>query len=108
MIADRSYDVNRFWRCSQDKADMANGKRVMASQKKRDRIIQTTTHLLLKKGSSSATSTTDICSAARLARPALYHHFGSKRNLRLSVQMDHIEKTLKPYLAEAHSIQVRY
>jgi TetR/AcrR family transcriptional regulator, cholesterol catabolism regulator len=82
-----------------------NGKRAITSQRTKERIIRTTTQLLLKKGSSSATSTTDICSAAKLTRPSLYHYFGSKRNLLFSVHVDHIEKTLKPYLAQAHAIK---
>lgn len=85
--------------------DMANRKRVVSSLKTRERIIRTTTRLLLEKGNSDGTSTTDICSAAKLTRPSLYHYFGSKRNLLFSVHMDHIEKTLKPYLAQARSIK---
>lgn len=81
---------------------MKVGKREKTSQKKRDKIIQTTTRLLLKKGSLA--STTDVCNAARLTRPTLYHYFGSKRNLLLSVHMEGIERDLKPYIAEALSI----
>jgi len=81
---------------------MAVGKRDRASQKKKDKIIQTTIKLLLKKG--SLTSTTDICTAAKLTRPTLYHYFGSKRNLLLAVHMEGIERDLKPYIAEALSI----
>jgi AcrR family transcriptional regulator len=80
-------------------------KRKRASQKKKERIIQTTMQLLLKKGSSSSTSTTDICRGAHLTRPTLYNYFGSKRNLMLSVHMESIEKTLRPYLEEAASIE---
>jgi len=80
-------------------------KRENASQKKRAKIIQTTMQLLLKKGGSSYTSTSDVCAAARLTRPTLYHYFGSKRNLLLSVHMDSIEKILTPYLKEASSVQ---
>jgi AcrR family transcriptional regulator len=83
---------------------MASNKREKTSQKKKLKIIQTTMQLLLKKGSSVSTSTTDICSAARLTRPSLYHYFGSKRNLLLSVHMESIETALKPYLDEAASI----
>jgi AcrR family transcriptional regulator len=83
---------------------MASNKREKTSQKKKLKIIQTTMQLLLKKGSSVSTSTTDICSAARLTRPSLYHYFGSKRNLLLSVHMESIETTLKPYLDKAASI----
>jgi len=83
---------------------MPAGKREKMSQKKKLKIIQTTTQLLLKKGGSGSTSTTDICSAAKFTRPTLYHYFGSKRNLLLSVHMESMEKDLKPYLAEAASI----
>ena len=83
---------------------MASNKREKTSQKKKLKIIQTTMQLLLKKGSSVSASTTDICSAARLTRPSLYHYFGSKRNLLLSVHMESIETTLKPYLDKAASI----
>jgi AcrR family transcriptional regulator len=85
-----------------DKDRMPVSKREKTSQKKRDKIIQTTIRLLLKKG--SLTSTTDICTAAKLTRPTLYHYFGSKRNLLLSVHMEGIERDLKPYIAEALSI----
>jgi len=81
---------------------MATGKRERSSQKKKDRIIETTTRLLLKKG--SLTSTTDVCHAAKLTRPTLYHYFGSKRNLLLSVHRATIERDLKPYMAEARKI----
>jgi len=83
---------------------MSSGKREKMSQKKKSKIIQTTIQLLLKKGGSGSTSTTDICSAARLTRPTLYHYFGSKRNLLLSVHVDSMEKDLRPYLDEAASI----
>ncbi len=74
-------------------------KRIKASQKKKDKIIQTTTRLLLKKG--GLTSTTDVCAAAKVTRPTLYHYFGSKSNLLRAVHMEGIERDLKPYIAEA-------
>jgi AcrR family transcriptional regulator len=83
---------------------MARTKREKASRKKREKIINTTMQLLLKKGSSIATSTTDICVAARLNRPTLYHYFGSKRNLLLSVHKAAIERNLIPYLEQAGSM----
>jgi TetR/AcrR family transcriptional regulator, cholesterol catabolism regulator len=83
---------------------MTSDKREKTSQKKKERILHTTMQLLLKKGSSISTSTTDICTTAKLTRPSLYHYFGSKRNLLLSVHMDSIEKTLRPYLDQAASI----
>jgi TetR/AcrR family transcriptional regulator, cholesterol catabolism regulator len=79
-------------------------KREKASGKKKAKIIHTTMQLLLKKGSSSLTSTTDVCSAARLTRPTLYHYFGSKRNLLLAVHMDSIATTLGPYMDKASAI----
>lgn len=82
----------------------AKQKRQRASQKKREKIIHTTMQLLLKKGSSSSTSTTDICAGAHLTRPTLYHYFGSKRNLLLSVHMESIDSVLRPYLEKAASI----
>lgn len=82
----------------------ANQKRQRASQKKKEKIIQTTMRLLLKKGSSSSASTTDICTRAHLTRPTLYHYFGSKRNLLLSVHMESIDSVLRPYLEKATSI----
>jgi AcrR family transcriptional regulator len=84
---------------------MVSHRREKTSQKNREKILQTTMRLLLKKGSSISTSTTDICTAAKLTRPSLYHYFGSKRNLLLSVHMDSIKKTLRPYLEEAASIE---
>ncbi len=83
---------------------MPIGKREKESRRKRDKIINTTMQLLLKKGSSGSASTTDICAAARLTRPTLYHYFGSKRNLLLSVHMESIERTLRPYMEKAASM----
>jgi TetR/AcrR family transcriptional regulator, cholesterol catabolism regulator len=78
--------------------------RERASQKKKAKIIHATMQLLLKRGSTSATSTTDICTAARMTRPSLYHYFGSKKNLLLAVHVESLGETLKPYLQEATSI----
>jgi AcrR family transcriptional regulator len=83
---------------------MVISKRAKESKRKRDKIIQTTLQLLLKKGSSDSASTTDICASAKLTRPTLYHYFGSKRNLLLSVHMESIERTLRPYMEKALSI----
>jgi AcrR family transcriptional regulator len=85
-----------------DKDRMPASKREKTSQKKRDKIVRVTMRLLLKKG--SLTSTTDVCTAANVTRPTLYHYFGSKRNLLLAVHMEGIERDLKPYIAEALSI----
>jgi AcrR family transcriptional regulator len=83
---------------------MPTTKREKRSTKKKAKILHTTTQLLIKKGSSGSTSTTDVCAAARLTRPTLYHYFGSKRNLLLAVHMESIETTLGPYMTEALSI----
>ena len=75
-------------------------------QEKKEKIMQATMRLLLKKGSyAAATSTTDICKAARLTRPTLYHYFGSKRNLIFSVHMYSIETGLRPYVEKASAIK---
>ncbi len=84
---------------------MPTSKREQKSKKKKTKIIHTTMQLLLKKGNSSSTSTTDVCAAARLTRPTLYHYFGSKRNLLLAVHMESIATNLEPYMAEALSIK---
>jgi len=84
---------------------MASGnKREKASEKSRSRIIQTTIQLLVKKGGTASVSTTDICAAAKLTRPTLYHYFGSKRSLLLAVHKKTLARDLLPYFAEAVSI----
>jgi len=83
---------------------VAKQKRQRASQKKKEKIMQATMQLLLKKGSSTSVSTSDICAAAYLTRPTLYHYFKSKRNLLLAVHIQSIESGLRPYLKRATSI----
>jgi AcrR family transcriptional regulator len=83
---------------------MTISKRKITAQKNKEKIIKMTLQLLLKKGSSGAASTTDICAAAKLTRPTLYHYFGSKRGLLLAVHMEAMERDLKPYLEKAISI----
>ncbi len=74
------------------------------SAKKKEDILRTVLQLFLKKG-YNATSTNDICSAAKLAKPTLYYYFGSKRNLLFTLHHDHLTKYLRPYLDEAAAIQ---
>ena len=74
------------------------------SGKKKQEILRTVLQLFLKKG-YNATSTNDICSAAKLAKPTLYYYFGSKRNLLFSLHQDHLNRDLKPYLEEARAIE---
>lgn len=83
---------------------MPSTRRKKASQKTKAKILQATMQLLLKKGSSEATSTTDICSSAKITRPTLYHYFGNKRQLIFSVHMDSIVSTLRPYMERVASI----
>jgi AcrR family transcriptional regulator len=83
---------------------MPSSKRKRTSQQKKGNVIERTMNLLLRKGGSSSVSTSDVCAAASLTRSSLYHYFGSKTNLMVSVHVRSIEKTLKPYLAEAASI----
>jgi AcrR family transcriptional regulator len=74
------------------------------SAKKKDEILRTVLQLFLKKG-YNATSTNDICSAAKLTKPTLYYYFGSKRNLLFSLHQDHLNRLLKPYLGQARVIE---
>lgn len=83
---------------------MATKKKRRDSTKKKDAILHTVLQLFQKKG-YNATSTSDICAAAKLAKPTLYYYFGSKRNLLFSLHHDHLTKTLLPYMEEATEIQ---
>ena len=74
------------------------------SSKKKEDILRTALQLFLKKG-FNATSTSDLCSAAKLAKPTLYYYFGSKRNLLFSLHREYLNRDLIPYLEEAHAIE---
>ena len=74
------------------------------SEKKKEDILRTVLQLFLKKG-YNATSTNDICSAAKLAKPTLYYYFGSKRNLLFSLHQGHLSRDLRPYLEKAAAIE---
>jgi len=74
------------------------------SAKKKEDILKAVLQLFLKKG-YNATSTNDICTAAKLAKPTLYYYFGSKRNLLFTLHNEHVTKYLRPYLEEAANIQ---
>ena len=73
-------------------ADTMEKKERVKSREAKEKILRTTTRLLLKKGSFMAVSTTDICKAAKIARPSLYNYFGSKRNLLYSLHLDDMER----------------
>jgi AcrR family transcriptional regulator len=83
---------------------MPHSRRKRTSQQKKENVIEKTKKLLIRKGGSNAVSTSDVCAAANITRSSLYNYFGSKTKLMLSVHFSFIEKTLKPYLAKAASI----
>ena len=74
------------------------------SEKKKEEILRTVLQLFLKKG-YNATSTNDICSAAKLAKPTLYYYFGSKRNLLFSLHESHLNRFLTPYIEAATAME---
>lgn len=84
---------------------MSAGKREKNAEKNREKIMEQTLQFLLKKGSTGAASTTEICAAAKLTRPTLYHYFGSKRGLLLAVHMKLIEDDLRPLIIKAKDIK---
>ena len=79
-------------------------KKTASSEKTKARIIHAARQVLVKKGSSASASMTDICAAAKLTRPTLYHYFRSSRKLFLAVHVASMERDLKPYLEKAVSI----
>ncbi len=79
-------------------------KKKASSEKTKARIIQAARQVLVKKGSSASASMTDICAAAKLTRPTLYHYFRSSRKLFLAVHVASMERDLKPYLEKAVAI----
>jgi AcrR family transcriptional regulator len=70
---------------------------------KKEDILQNAMELFLEKG-YSATSTNDICAAAKINKPTLYYYFESKRHLFFEAHIKHIQEVLKPYLARVASI----
>jgi len=75
-----------------------------SSEKTKNKIVRGATKALLKRRSLASTSITDICAAARLTRPTIYHYFGNSRNLFLAVHMACMEKSSKHCLEKAISI----
>jgi len=73
-------------------------------EKKKIDIMQKAMKLFMTKG-FDGTSTNDICWAAKLTKPSLYHYFVSKNHLLFSVHMHVIDTILHPYLAETESIK---
>jgi AcrR family transcriptional regulator len=70
---------------------------------KKEEILLKAMELFLEKG-YSATSTNDICAAAKINKPTLYYYFESKRHLFFEAHSKHIQEVLKPYLARVASI----
>jgi AcrR family transcriptional regulator len=70
---------------------------------KKDSILQIAMELFLEKG-YSATSTNDICAAAKINKPTLYYYFESKRHLFFEAHMKHIQEVLRPYVDRAAAI----
>jgi AcrR family transcriptional regulator len=68
-----------------------------------DAILRSAMELFLEKG-YSATSTNDICVAARINKPTLYYYFESKRHLFFEAHMKHIQEVLRPYVDQAAAI----
>ena len=57
----------------------------------------------LEKG-YSATSTNDICAAARINKPTLYYYFESKRHLFFEAHIKHLQEVFRPYMDRAAAI----
>ncbi len=83
---------------------MTNGRRRSDPHKKRADIMQKAMKLFMAKG-FDATSTNDICAAAKLTKPSLYHYFESKNHLLFSVHMRAINEILHPYMKEVTAIE---
>ncbi len=66
--------------------------------------MQKAMKLFMAKG-FDATSTNDICVAAKLTKPSLYHYFESKNHLLFSVHMKAINEILHPYMKEVTAIE---
>jgi AcrR family transcriptional regulator len=71
---------------------------------KKEEILQSAMELFLEKG-YSATTTNDICAAAKINKPTLYYYFKSKRHLFFESHSKHIQEVLKPYLARVAAIE---
>jgi AcrR family transcriptional regulator len=71
---------------------------------KKEEILQSAMDLFLEKG-YSATSTNDICAAAKINKPSLYYYFKSKRHLFFESHSKHIQEVLSPYLDRVAAIE---
>jgi AcrR family transcriptional regulator len=84
------------------------GKREKVSKKTKQQILKATYRLLVSKGDLRSVSTSNICAAADLSRPTLYHHFTNKESLIRSVYVDAIEAHFTPCMKEAFSLNDPY
>jgi len=83
---------------------MPSPKTKFGPEKRRTNIIDKAMKLFLTKGFES-TSISDICLAAKLTKPSLYHYFESKNHLLFSVHMYSISIFLRPYMEYVMSIK---
>jgi len=66
-------------------------------------IFKVAMQQFLEKG-YSATTTNDICAAARITKPTLYYYAKSKRHLFYLLHMEAIDTILKPHMEKSSSI----
>ncbi|MGB5809942.1 MAG: TetR/AcrR family transcriptional regulator, partial [Polyangiales bacterium] len=66
----------------------------------RERILQAAIELMASQG-YAGTSITELCERARVVRPVLYSHFGSKEGL-LAAVVEHVGNSLIDELARAY------
>src|SRR5512137_1299222 len=66
-------------------------------------IFKVAMQLFLEKG-YSATTTYDICAAAKITKPTLYYYAKSKRHLFYLLHMEAIDTILKPHMEKSASI----
>jgi len=72
-------------------------------ERKRSFIMQKAVNLFMAKG-FEGTSTNDICVAAKLTKPSLYHYFESKNHLLFCIHKRSQEEVARPYINEVTSI----
>jgi AcrR family transcriptional regulator len=80
------------------------GKESIQPQKRKEEILQKALRLFLLKG-YEATSTNDICWAAKITKPTLYYYFPSKRHILHAAHVKAIERLLQPYLHKTNTIK---
>jgi AcrR family transcriptional regulator len=66
-------------------------------------IFEVAMQQFLDKG-YSATTTNDICAAAKITKPTLYYYARSKRHLFYLLHMEALDKILKPHMDKSSAI----